>query len=304
MSMIGGSSLGQSMSMQHQQSRQQQHLQHNGRLDPLYDSRFEDKSFMPDGMVPGLRTTLPSRRDMGGYVPEHLEEQLSFGLNRPPPQPRNGDIFGNGAAQIYPHQQGFIRNVPPQQPSYRGNPSPIASQNPHQPIPQQRLPPGLANLGGRPPHDSGQYFGNTIAMQNASQMNLQHNGTTQQSFPNYQATAGVGFVGAPQMRLPTANQTHMQGVIGHSHVGHLNAMEVRGGGQGQLLGQRGGYTSQQLAQIQAQQLGLRSQQHLAQNLVQQLPHHLQPPSGVPGSHNQPAQDLMALLMGNNGPHQE
>jgi hypothetical protein len=291
MNMLSGNSYGQGMSLQHQQHG------HNSRLDALYDSRFEDKSFVPDGMVPGLRTVPPTRsRDASnGYLPDHLDEQIPFGLNRPP-QHRNGDMFNNNLAQLYPHQQGFVRNGPvQQQPPFRGNPSPIASQNPL--LSQQRLPPGLANLGGRPPHDSSQFFGNNLPVQSAPQGNL-HNGLSPQGYSNYQA-GGIPFAGGPQMRGPSG-QGHMQGVIGHNPLaglGHPTNLDLRAANQAQLLGR--GYSSQQLAHVQMQQLSLRQQQQQLSQNMGHLPHHLQQPPGVPGGHNQPTQDLMALLMGNN-----
>jgi zinc finger CCCH domain-containing protein 13 len=297
--MFGNNSFGPGMAIQPQQVQQHGPLQSNGRLDALYDSRFEDKSFVPDGMVPGLRTAPPTRsRDMGnGYISDHLEEQIPFNVNRPPPQHRNGDMFNNSGPQLYPHQQGFVRNAPLQQP-YRGNPSPIASQNPLQSLSQQRLPPGLANLGGRPPHDSTQFFGNTMTLPSGPQGNVLNNGLAQPVFPNYQTG---GFPSGPQMR-PSSNPHHMQGIAGHNPLVGLNNVDVRGPSQAQLLGLRG-YGSQQLAhaQLQAQQLGLRQQQHLIPPHI--VPHAL-PPHEVSRGHDQSAHDLMALLMGNNGPHRE
>ena len=315
---------------------QQHHLPPSNRLDALYDSRFEDKSFVPDGMVPGLRSAVPPNRvrDVGGlnYLPEHLDEQLQFGVNRPPPQHRNGELFGNNPQQIYAQaqqQQNFMRSGPLQQVPFRGNPSPTASQNPLQAISQpQRLPPGLANLGGRPPHDSNQFFGNGI-QQLPSHQNVLHthsNGLTQQqaNYPNFQGGngLGVGGGGGPQTRLgPGQQQHHLQGLVGHnllSGLGHSGGLDVRGGttqAQQQLLGGLqgvGGYGGQgQLSHAQLQaQLALRQQQQRQQQQQQLLsqgmvPHlaHLQQSGSVHG-HNQPAQDLMALLMGNGSIHRE
>lgn len=330
-----GNSFGQNIPVQ------QHHLPPNNRLDALYDSRFEDKSFVPDGMVPGLRSAVPPNRvrDVGSlnYVPEHLDEQLQFGINRPPPQHRNGELFGNNAQQIYAQsqqQQNFIRNGPLQQVPFRGNPSPIASQNPLQAISQpQRLPPGLANLGGRPPHDSSQFFGNGIQQlqnhQNA--LHTHSNGLTQQqtSYPNFQGGNGLvvggGGSGGPQIRLgPGQQQHHLQGLVGHnllSGLGHSSGLDVRSSStqaqaQQQLLGGLqgvggyGGQTQLSHGQLQAQ-LALRQQQQRQQQQQQQLlsqgmvPHlaHLQQSGGVHG-HNQPAQDMMALLMGNSSIHRE
>lgn len=318
-----GNSFGQNIPVQ------QHHLPPNSRLDALYDSRLEDKSFVPDGMVPGLRSAVPPNRvrDVGlNYLPEHLDEQLQFGINRPPPQHRNGELFGSNPQQIYAQtqqQQNFVRSGPLQQVPFRGNPSPIASQNPLQAITQpQRLPPGLANLGARPPHDSNQIFGNGIQQlqnhQNA--LHAHSNGLAQQqaNYPNFQGGngLGVGGGGGPQIRLgPGQQQHHLQGLVGHNL---LSGLEVRNGGtqaQQQLLGGLqgvGGYGGQgQLSHAQLQaQLALRQQQQRQQQQQQLLsqgmvPHlaHLQQSGGVHG-HNQPAQDLMALLMGNSNIHRE
>lgn len=312
-----GSSFGQNLPVQ------QHHLPQNGRLDALYDSRFDDKSFVPDGMVPGLRSAIPPNRirDVGGlnYLPEHLDEQLQFGVNRPPPQHRNGDPFGNNPQQIYSQaqqQQNFIRNGPLQQVPFRGNPSPISSQNPLQALSQPRLPHGLANLGNRPPHDSSQFFGNGV-QQLQNHQNVLHthpNGLAQPqtNYPDFQGGNGLGISGGgPQIRLGPGQQQHLQGLVGHNPLGgHSGGLDVRSGttpAQQQFLGGLqgvGGYGGQaQLSHAQLQaQLALRQQQQRQQQQQQLLsqgivPHlaHLQQSGGV---HTQQAQDLMALLMGN------
>ena len=288
-------------------------------------------------MVPGLRSAAPPNRvrDVGGlsYVAEHLDE-LQFGVNRPPPpQHRTGDLFGNNnAQQIYAQgqqQQNFVRNGPLQQVPFRGNPSPISSQNPLQALSQpQRLPQGLANLGGRPPHDSSQFFGNGIQqLQNHQNVHHAHsNGLAQPqgNYPNFQSGNGLGIGGGgTQIRLGPGQPQHLQGLVGQNLLsGHSGGLEVRSGvaqAQQQLFGGLqgvGGYGGQaQLnhAQLQAQ-LALRQQQQQRQQAQQQqqqqqqqllsqgiVPHlaHLQQ-----SGHNQPAQDLMALLMGNSSMHRE
>lgn len=321
-----GNSFGQNVAVQ------QQHFPQNARLDALYDSRFDDKSFVPDGMVPGLRSAVPPNRvrDVGGlnYLPEHLEEQLQFGVNRPPPQHRNGDVFGNNPQQIYSQaqqQQNFIRNGPlQQQVPFRGNPSPISSQNPLQALSQsQRLPHGLANLGGRPPHDSSQFFGNGMQQlqnhQNA--LHTHSNGITQPqaNYPNFQGGNGLGIGGGgTQIRIAPGQPQHLQGLVGHNLLsGHSGGLDVRSGAtqaQQQLfgglqgVGGYGGHGQLNPAQLQAQ-LALRQQQRqqhphqqqqqlLSQGIVPHIAHLQQ------SGHNQPAQDLMALLMGNSSMHRE
>ena len=307
---------------------QQHQLPQNTRVDALYDSRFDDKSFVPDGMVPGLRSAIPPNRgrDVGGlnYLPEHLDDQLQFGVNRPPAQHRNGDLFGNVPQQIYSQvqqQQNFMRGG---QVPFRGNPSPISSQNPLQALSQaQRLPPGLANLGNRPPHDSSQFFGNGNQQLQTHQSTLHTHPSghtqSQTNYPNFQGGSG----GGPQIRLGPGQQQHLQGLVGHAVLsGHSGGLDVRSGvtqSQQQLLGGLqgvGGYGGQaQLSHAQLQaQLVLRQQHHRQQQQQQQqqqllsqgmVPHlaHLQQSGNVHG-HNQPAQDLIALLMGNNSIHRE
>jgi len=276
-------------------------------------------------MVPGLRSAVPPNRgrDVGGlsYLPEHPDEQMQFGVNRPPSQHSNGELFGGNAQQIYSQgqqQQNFVRNGALQQGPFRGNPSPISSQNPLQALSQpQRLPHGLANLGNRPPHDSSQFFGNGMQqLQNhQSVLHAHSNGLTQPqaNYPSFQGGNGLGIgVGGTQIRLGPGQQQHLQGLVGHP-----GSLDVRSGAtqnQQQLFGgvqSVGGYGGQvQLNHTQLQtQLGYRhqeqlqqQQQLLSQGIAPQLAH-LQQSGGV-HRHNQPAQDLMALLMGNSSMHRE
>lgn len=279
-------------------------------------------------MVPGLRSAVPPNRvrDVGGlnYPPEHLDEQLQFGVNRPPTQHRNGDLYANNPQQIYSQpqqQQSFMRNGPLQQVPFRGNPSPISSQNPLQALSQpQRLPHGLANLGNRPPHDSSQFFGNGIQQMQTHQnvLHTHSNGLAQPqaNYSNLQGGNGLGIGGGgPQIRLGPGQQQHLQGLVGHNVLsGHSGALDVRSGAtqaQQQLIGglqSVGGYGGQaQLSHAQLQALRQQQQRQQQQQLLSQgmVPHlaHLQQAGGIHG-HSQPAQDLMALLMGNNGIHRE
>ncbi|KAF7339910.1 hypothetical protein MVEN_01908400 [Mycena venus] len=158
---VGGVSFGQQAQnnlqiLQHQQQQhnQPQHLHLNNRLDSLYESRLDDRNFMPDGMVPGLRSAPPPRNRDSVYS-DTLEDNLHFNPNpqRLPPQHHRGldpmyNPIPSGFAQPGARNAGI-----PMQPQFRGAPSPIS--NPQ----QQRLPPGLANLGGRPPLDNSQFMG-------------------------------------------------------------------------------------------------------------------------------------------------
>lgn len=111
----------------------------NEHLESFYDSRGDDRSFVPDGMVPGLRTAPPPRDRL---YQEALDDQARYN-NRIPS--RNPDpLYPAGG---FPPQSRNVHNIPLNQAQYRG-PSPLLHGN------GQRLPPvGLANLGGRPPHE-------------------------------------------------------------------------------------------------------------------------------------------------------
>ncbi|KAF7306671.1 hypothetical protein MIND_00458700 [Mycena indigotica] len=234
-----------------QMLQQQQQMQMNSRLDSLYDSRVE---FVPDGMVPGLRSAPPPRSRDNGMYSDSLEDTLHFSQPRlqPQPQPHRLDPMYN---PVYGGRNTGI----PIQPQYRGAPSPIS---------QQRLPPGLANLGGRPPLESSQFMGMP----------------PQQQFANNFA---VNSYGQPQMR-PVPPQ-HQLANLGHGNPALLGLGGIRGGG---------GFGGQQGQQIQH---ALREQQLLVQQRQQQqqqlpphmLNHHLQPHQPAQGN-GQP--DLMALLM--------
>ena len=270
-------------------------------------------------MVPGLRSAVPPNRvrDVGGlsYLPEHLDERPQFGVNRPPPQHRSSDLFRNNPPQVYSQDQqpSFVRNGPQQQVPFRGNPSPILNQSPLQALSQQqRLPLSLANLGARPPHDSSQFFGNGIQqMQNHQNALHPHsNGITQPqaNYSNFPVGNGMGIGGGgTQVRLGPGQQQQLQGLV----VGHSGSLDVRSGsapaqqqffGGIQGVGGYGGQGQPNHAQLQAQ-LALRRQQQQQHQLLSQgmASHiaHLQQQSGGAQGHNQPAQDLMALLMGNN-----
>lgn len=316
-------------SLQQQMHQPQQHLSNHNRLDSLYESRLDDRNFTPDGMVPGLRSAPPPRsRENSGMFSDPLDDPMPFNTQRLPLQ-RSLDQMYSGA----PYQQaGISRNVgmPLQQPHYRGGPSPISNQNSLQGAPQQRLPPGLANLGGRPPHEPSQFLGMS-GMQPGLHGALHANGSSQQGFNNFgTAGGGLGFGGGPQIRLPPPGPHQLQNPHSHNQMaglGHPGNMDLRGPGQAQLLSMggmgglrnnSGGFGPQHgpNGQIQAPLMGMRQQQQQQQQQQpQQLPHHQQqqhlPPHMMPhllpphlqqGGNNQPAHDLMALLMG--GSHRE
>lgn len=226
---------------------------------------------------------------------------------------------------MYPQQGNMARNASlSMQPPFRNGNSPV--QNPLHAPPQQRLPPGLANLGGRPPHDPTQFVGSGMGIGGGLPGN---NGPMQPPFNNLSGPGGFG--GGPQMRGPPPGAHQLQNALGHNALaglGHPNKLDMRGPtqaqiNQAQLLGMgngmgagvgvgvgggmRGpgaGFPLQQglNAQMQGSNLAMRQQQQQQQHQVpphmlpQMLPPHLQQQL-PPGSTSQPAHDLMALLMG-------
>lgn len=288
---------------------QPQHLQPNNRLDALYDSRLDDR-FVPDGMVPGLRTTLPPRsRDNGALYQELPDDGLQFHLQRlqlqQQQQQRGGpDPFAGPNSSMYVPQNG--RGIPSHQAQYRGGPSPGVGLHNQMPNMQpQRLPPGLANLGGRPPHDPAQLLGLTghpITLH----PNLQPNAPHQQPYNNFTAGNNLNFSN-PQLRGPIPNLHQMQGQNPHPGLAPmgLGAMELRSQNPNQIMnmggpnlpGPRGNALFNPQQNLPGALLGGRQQQA---QLPPQVPPHLMPPHyqpGLNGPNNGHTNELIALLMG-------
>ncbi|KAF5311761.1 hypothetical protein D9619_003016 [Psilocybe cf. subviscida] len=321
-----------------QQQQQPQHLHQQqqhliNRLEPLYDSRSDDRSFVPDGMVPGLRPIPPPNR--GRELPVHFseqEDQIHYNLQRLAQQQqlqqqqqqqalnqRNLDpLYGGGPNPALLAQQGgrhglSLQNLQQQQQQqqFRGGPSPTFSQGGSLGNgPQQRLPPGLANLGGRPPHDPNQFLGLQGHPSAHHHNALQGNGLLpqqQQQVPfnnfnvgnlNFNGAQGRGpahnihNAGLQQLPLGNLGNPHMDPRLAtHNHLMGLGGSGVGGGNR-----MNGGFPQQQGPA--PSHLGMRQQQG-------QLPPHMQHPHLLPphmqqqvqpGTSNQ-AQDLMALLMG-------
>jgi len=240
----------------------------------------------------------------------------------PPQRGLDHNMFP-GAPSMYTQHGSIGRNagIPLQQPQFRGNTSP----NPLGP--QQRLPPGLANLGGRPPHEPSQFMGPPIGMQQSGGIHgpVHRNGPSPQSFNNFSANGGLGggnlggvlggFAGNPQIRGPH----QIPNTLGPNQIGHPGGnLDLRGptnqnqllnlGGGPNITGLRGGFGPQgPPGQMQSPLLAMRQQQqqHLPPHMMshQHQTHHLPPhlqQQGLPASNTQ---DLMALLMGG-GPHRE
>ncbi|KIJ21604.1 hypothetical protein PAXINDRAFT_95149 [Paxillus involutus ATCC 200175] len=282
-----------------QNSQPHTHLPNHARLDSLYDSRLDDRNFVPDGMVPGLRSVPPPRsRQSSAMFSDFPEESMQFNNQRGPAQMYQGPV---PSIHLQHGNMGRGGGMPMQATQFRGAPSPnhLATT--------QRLPPGLANLGGRPPHEPNQFGSSSIGMTNGGLHGPVHtSGPSQQSFNNFQQPAGLGFAGPP-MRGPHPVAHHLQG-LGHNPLQGLVPTSNLGSSQAQLLGLAangipaglrgpGGGFGQQGPQVQPPHMTMR--QH--QQPQQQIPPHMlslhpQQQGFSGGVNNQPSHDLMALLM--------
>ncbi|KAH0838443.1 hypothetical protein J3R83DRAFT_6754 [Lanmaoa asiatica] len=253
------------------------HLLGSGRMDPLYD----DRNFVPDGMVPGLRSVPPPRsRQSSAIFSDFPDEPVQFNNGQRAPT----QIYQGPAAQ------------------FRGAPSPnhLASA--------QRLPPGLANLGGRPPHEPSQFVNASVGMTNGGLHGTAHGNGPQPPFNNFQQPS-LGFSGGPQIRAPHPGTHQLQGTLGPNalqglvHPGNLGSSQAQllglagaNGMHGGLRGPGGGF-GQQGAQVQPPHIALRQHQQPQQQIPpHMLPLHLQQQGFGGGATNQPAHDLMTLLM--------
>ncbi|KAG6850829.1 hypothetical protein H0H93_008132 [Arthromyces matolae] len=288
---------------------QQQPPMHTNRVEPLYESRLDDRNFVPDGMVPGLRTAPPTRnRENPAIFPDNMED-MAFNVQQrlqpqPQPQQRNFEqVYPSGPQSMYGQQGNRTAGMPLQTNHYRGGPSPLALQQN-----LQRLPPGLANLGGRPPHEPSQVIGMPGIPNPALHNTLPLNGSHQQHpFNGFPAAGNLGYGGGPPIRGP--HQMHSQGV--HMSIGgHPNAIDPRNPAQNPLLGlggpgvgglrNAGPFLGQQAPGGQLPPMLAMRQQQQQQQLPPHLLNHIPPPHlqqhHVPTS-SQPAHDLMSLLMG-------
>ncbi|CDO72329.1 hypothetical protein BN946_scf184977.g26 [Trametes cinnabarina] len=307
----------QLLQQQQQQQLHQQQLAQNNRLESLYDSRLDDRNFVPDGLVPGLRPAPPrsrSRESGGVLFNEQIDDPLHFNVQRLTQQRNLEQMYNGPVPSMYSQQPGMLRNgggLSIQQGQFRGA-SPISGQNPPQP-PSQRLPPGLANLGGRPPHDPSQFLGAGVGMPGGGL----HGASPAQQVYNTFTQGNLGFNGAPPMRGPPVSQTPLSlnamGGLGPHNIDlrAANQAQLLGMAQGTLGGAAGlrgsgpGFGPQQGPGGQLGPSHIAMRQQLQQQQQQQLPPHMMPhllPShlqqqGMSGGNAQTTQDLMALLMG-------
>ena len=301
-------------SLQQQQVLQQQPP--TSRLEPLYESRTEDRNFVSDPMVPGLRSLPfpPPRRESLAHFSDPLDESLSYNLQRltQQPQVRGLDqLFNNPVAPLFNQQIGRPNSGMPLQPlqqnQFRGGSSPALNHAGNAP---QRLPPGLANLGGRPPHDPSQYLG---LQQNPPSLGLPHgiqgNQLSQQQLPfnGYNVSNTVGLSnGLSRQNNLLQNPASQQFDLSHHGLdprlsNHHHLMGIGGSG---ITGNRitGGFPPQQAHNVPSH-TGARPQQQqmLPHSLPHLMPLHMQQP-GHPSSNTPQSHDLMAVLMG--APHRE
>ncbi|KIL70666.1 hypothetical protein M378DRAFT_6610 [Amanita muscaria Koide BX008] len=283
--------------------QQSQQLQAAHRLEPLYESRLDDRNFVPDGMVPGLRTApTPRSREPPSLYSDGLEDIVHHNIQQRSSQQRLDSIYSAPPPMFNQRNVG----IPIQQAHYRGGASPIsAQQGPLQNT--QRLPPGLANLGGRPPHDQSQFLNVQGVPTPSLHGTAGLNGPPQQQ--NYNTfTPGVNFSGPFRGPLPAhqpQNSLTHHAMGGNSVNPQAQFLALNGVGMSGLRGLNNGLGPQQgqNTHLHNPLVGVRQQQ---QPLHPHALPHMMPPhlsqQGLASQANQPAHDLMALLMG--GPHRE
>ena len=307
--MGGLSSLPQSTPFNgHPHPIQHQHHQLANRSESLYDSRLDDRSFVPDGMVPGLRTAPPPRsRDYVDSIDDPMVHLQRLAHQQQLQQHRHDQNFGGGGSPMFSQQTRGMALSTPQQP-YRGGPSPNTAQQ-HGLLPSQRLPPGLANLGSRPPHDATQFLGllggpngpQMAALSNNGLLPPQFNNLNQPNPGNLTYANNQQFRGpAPSLNVQTSGGQLPLGNLSQNNIDPRLSAATFGHGPGGI-GQR--VVPNNVVPPQQQRLG---PQHLGmiqqQQQRSQLPPHMLPPMHHPNGQNlqgptSQAQDLMALLMG-------
>ncbi|KAG1853359.1 hypothetical protein F4604DRAFT_1686358 [Suillus subluteus] len=137
--------------------------------DKLYDS-LEDGNFVPDSMVPGLRSAAPPRSRQNGAMLSDIDNSMQFGGQRGPPQ------MYQGLHQASMNRKG---GIPLQSSQFSGDPSP----NPMWPS-AQPLPPGLAHLCGRP-HGPAQFVNSAMAIPAGLHRTVHSNVALQRQFNNF-----------------------------------------------------------------------------------------------------------------------
>ena len=283
---------------------------------PLYPDPLDDSPFTVQQRVP------PPQQQQQQQQQQQAFEPLPTGRGSIP--------------QLY-NTQGPGANRGMFQAPFRAEPSPLGGHNPlmggQQ---QQRLPPGLANLGGRPPHDPNGYLG-AMGMAGGA---LHGPGVGhQQTFNAFGGGGGgVGGVGLgfgagggaglgvgghgplgqprapPQMQTLLNNAHNQLAGSGHPDFTVQHHPGVRGPPPGQLMqgaGMRGGF-GPQLGVHMPPHLGMRQQQGgphllpqamLPPHLQQQQQQQQQQQAVLHGMHGSPNDHLLSMLMGGIGPRE-
>ena len=312
--------------------QQQQHFAHqNARLDSLYDSRLDDRNFVPDGLVPGLRPAPRprSREPTGILFNEQLDDPLHFNAQRIQQQRALEQLYP-GQAQTFNQpglnrggitlQQAQLREIQLREAQIREahlrevqlreaaalrEAQIREAQLRSQQGPPQRLPPGLANLGARPPHDPTQYLNTQVNAAGGLLPTLQQGGPVQQRFESF---GGAGnFNGPNSARVPVPGPQHQNIAFNHLNgLGPANAnVEIRN--QNQLLGLGAGVVGgnprglgpgfPQHQQVPIQLAPRQQQQHFSPQHNMIPPHIQHQPQNIHVGNTQGTADLMALLMG-------
>lgn len=287
--------------------------QHGGRMESLYDSRLDDRSFVPNDLVPGLRTYPQPQRSREGYSdalndPILQLQRLSQQQQQHQQLPLRGEPSYNAQLNTLYNQPLNQRSLQPQ-PQYRGSGNANASHPMLQSQNPQRLPPGLANLGNRPPHEPSQFLGlgggggggplggmgNNMHIPQQQQFN---------NFPsnNPQFNAQQFRGGMPPINLQGLQQSngpHSMNSIGQPNLDPRLSNQHYASGMG--TGQRLPNNMPVQRVGPHQQLNMRGPQQQHQ-LHPQLLQHMDGPLNIPQQHGQgPRGDLMAILLRGTNP---
>jgi zinc finger CCCH domain-containing protein 13 len=260
----------------------------------MYDSNTDDRTFLTDRIAPGVRSASARSRDATGIFSDSIDDTVQLGSQWIPPQRPDHELTPNSLPFYYANQQPASRNTLPVQPQYRDSSSPGPN---HGLLPvAQGLPPGLANLGSRPPHDPLQsyYPNSSIGLHTNTNPGATHlNGHPVQPFNDFGVggmynvnQVGRGPSGLGQLRGPNA--------MGPPHLG---VVDSHGSNEAQRLGlpvrnvNTGAFPPPQMRGGQ-----MPNPVHM-RRLPQGAPHMAPSNQGFTAPETQSAHDLMALLMG-------
>jgi len=259
---------------------------------------LRDVSIPADGLSHSLRTGR-STDFAGSDMPYNLEQGIYS--SNPNPLSQQGYERIASASSHLPHRplSASRSNAFPYNSLYSSPSGGSLANSALQPSPQ-RLPHGLANLGGRPPHDPSQLSGGHL-MNQMAHSSIQRQ---QQSLGMSNELAGVHGYGHVQSQMAPLH-----------HSGGTFNPSVTGLSQHALAEERGSYGMGHLSQndILRSQFQQNQSQHLSQasrGSVPQNPHmqHMQYQTGARSGYSSQSSsnnDLMSVLMrGGLGPNRE